>query len=151
MFDRLNKENDGDFGVVVVQPIKEGSVVSLLNEQDGLYDLGLRGLIDGDLVVIRKQNYANVGDIVVALDDENQNTLKTLCFDEDERRYYLHPENEKYDDIQSMIIATKRAKTAVTGILKRHLKQVSAKRKLKFRETETVSLNRSLSRKIRRH
>ena len=99
MFDRLNKENDGDFGVVVVQPIKEGSVVSLLNEQDGLYDLGLRGLIDGDLVVIRKQNYANVGDIVVALDDENQNTLKTLCFDEDERRYYLHPENEKYDDI----------------------------------------------------
>ena len=57
------------------------------------------GIDDGDLVVIRKQNYANVGDIVVALDDENQNTLKTLCFDEDERRYYLHPENEKYDDI----------------------------------------------------
>ena len=50
MFDRLNKENNGDFGVVVVQPINAGPVVDFLNEQDGLYDLYLRGLIDGERV-----------------------------------------------------------------------------------------------------
>lgn len=50
MFDRLNKENGGDFGVVVVQPINAGPVVDFLNEQDGLYDLYLRGLIDGERV-----------------------------------------------------------------------------------------------------
>lgn len=50
MFDRLNKENNGDFGVVVVQPINVGPVVKFLNEQDGLYDLYLRGLMDGKKV-----------------------------------------------------------------------------------------------------
>lgn len=34
------------------------------------------GISEGDLIVIRKQVMANVGDIIVALDDENKNTLK---------------------------------------------------------------------------
>lgn len=34
------------------------------------------GISEGDLIVIRKQVTANVGDIIVALDDENKNTLK---------------------------------------------------------------------------
>ena len=46
MFDRLNKENGGDFGVVLVQPLDMG-LVDMINEQDGLYDLYLRGLQDG--------------------------------------------------------------------------------------------------------
>ncbi len=50
MFDRLNKEAGGDFGVVVVQPINMGPVVDFLNEQDGLYDLYLRGLQNGEKV-----------------------------------------------------------------------------------------------------
>jgi repressor LexA len=37
------------------------------------------GIEEGDLIVIRKQETASVGDIVVALDDENQNTLKTFA------------------------------------------------------------------------
>ena len=51
----------------------------------------------------------------------------------------------KYD------FATKREITAVTGILKRPLKQASVKRKSKCRETETVNLSRSLLRKIKLH
>lgn len=47
MFDRLNKENGGDFGVVVVQPLPCG-LCTKLNEQDGLYSLYLRGLINGE-------------------------------------------------------------------------------------------------------
>ena len=57
------------------------------------------GIDDGDLVVIKKQHQANIGDVVVALDGENQNTLKTHCFDKNKGRYYLHPENDEYDDI----------------------------------------------------
>lgn len=57
------------------------------------------GIEDGDFVVIKKQNYADVGNVVVALDEDSRNTLKTLCFDKDKKRYYLHPENEKYDNI----------------------------------------------------
>ena len=47
------------------------------------------------------------------------------------------------------IIATKRVKTAVTGIPKRHLKQALEKQRLKCRETETVNLNRSWLRRTK--
>ncbi len=47
MFDRLNKENGGDYGVVVVQPLP-GGLIPKLNEQDGLYSLYLRGLLNGE-------------------------------------------------------------------------------------------------------
>ena len=34
------------------------------------------GISEGDLLLIRQQTAAQVGDIIVALDDKNQNTLK---------------------------------------------------------------------------
>lgn len=46
MIDRLNKENGGDYGVVVVQPLPHG-MAEMLNEQEGLYSLYLRGLLNG--------------------------------------------------------------------------------------------------------
>ncbi|MCD8180052.1 MAG: tagaturonate reductase [Firmicutes bacterium] len=46
MFDKLNKECGGDFGVAVVQPLPTGRVAEL-NAQDGLYTLYSRGLING--------------------------------------------------------------------------------------------------------
>lgn len=46
MFDRLNKECGGDFGVVIVQP-RPGDKITRLNNQDGLYTLCLHGLING--------------------------------------------------------------------------------------------------------
>ena len=54
---------------------------------------------DGDLVIIREQEKANLGDIVVALTDEEKNTLKRLCYDHDKESYYLHPENKELNDI----------------------------------------------------
>ena len=54
---------------------------------------------DGDLVIIREQEKANLGDIVVALTDEEKNTLKRLCYDQKKDSYYLHPENKELDDI----------------------------------------------------
>lgn len=52
----------------------------------------------GDLVVIRKQNYANEGDIVVALMDDEA-TLKRYYPEPEHRRIRLHPENSSMADI----------------------------------------------------
>ena len=54
------------------------------------------GIEDGDWVLIRQQNTANVGDIVVAL-VENEVTLKRLACNDGV--YYLHPENKRMKDI----------------------------------------------------
>ena len=54
---------------------------------------------DGDLVIIRQQHTAQVGEIVVALTDEDKNTLKRLLYDDDRQSYYLHPENKDMEDI----------------------------------------------------
>ena len=54
------------------------------------------GIEDGDWVLIRQESTANIGDIVVALVN-NEVTLKRLaCAD---GVYYLHPENKRMKDI----------------------------------------------------
>lgn len=61
---------------------------------DSMKDAGIE---DGDAVIVRSQQNAEPGNIVVAIDDENKNTLKRLLFNGS--RFYLHPENEKYPDL----------------------------------------------------
>lgn len=56
------------------------------------------GINDGDLVLIRQQNTANRGEIVVALVN-NEVTLKRLAYDEEQGCCYLHPENKRMKDI----------------------------------------------------
>ena len=56
------------------------------------------GINSGDMIVIRKQNTASDGDIVVALVD-NESTLKRFFLDTERRCVRLHPENPKYPDI----------------------------------------------------
>ena len=55
------------------------------------------GIDDGDLVLIRKQEEAHSGDIVVAYVEGEGNTLKR--FKRYGRTVFLHPENPKYTDI----------------------------------------------------
>lgn len=62
------------------------------------------GINDGDLVLVRIQNSADVGEIVVALVN-NEVTLKRLAYDETNRIYYLHPENRRMKDIYPENIA----------------------------------------------
>lgn len=52
----------------------KGPLYILRASGDSMVDAGID---DGDYVVIRKTNEAKIGDIVVALDEENKNTLKT--------------------------------------------------------------------------
>jgi tagaturonate reductase len=49
MIDRMNEQGQFNGSVVVVQPIKQG-LVEVLNSQDGLYTLYLRGVQDGKTV-----------------------------------------------------------------------------------------------------
>lgn len=56
------------------------------------------GIDNGDLVLIRQQNYADEGQIVVAL-MEDEATLKRLYPEPKKHRIRLHPENSRMDDI----------------------------------------------------
>ncbi len=55
------------------------------------------GIHDGDYVIVRKQQTANNGDIVVAMTDENEATVKRFFKEEDVVR--LQPENANMDPI----------------------------------------------------
>lgn len=50
------------------------------------------GILNGDNVIVRKQSTANNGEIVVAMTDENEATVKRF-FKEDDH-YRLQPEND---------------------------------------------------------
>lgn len=56
------------------------------------------GIDNGDLVLIRQQNYADEGQIVVAL-MEDEATLKRFYPEPQKYRIRLHPENSRMDDI----------------------------------------------------
>lgn len=56
------------------------------------------GIDNADLVLIRQQNYADEGQIVVAL-MEDEATLKRFYPEPKKHRIRLHPENSRMDDI----------------------------------------------------
>lgn len=51
------------------------------------------GIYDGDIVIVKKQNVAHNGDIVVAMTEDNEVTLKTFYKESDHIR--LQPENDE--------------------------------------------------------
>ncbi|WP_066173247.1 transcriptional repressor LexA [Bacillus marinisedimentorum] len=55
------------------------------------------GIYDGDMVIVRQQSTANNGDIVVAMTDENEATVKRFFKEKDYVR--LQPENSTMDPI----------------------------------------------------
>ena len=55
------------------------------------------GIMNGDSVIVRKQTYAENGDIVIAMTEENEATCKR--FFKEEGYYRLQPENETMEPI----------------------------------------------------
>ena len=55
------------------------------------------GILDDDIVIVKKQKDANNGDIVVAMTDENEVTLKRFYKEKDHIR--LQPENDHLEPI----------------------------------------------------
>lgn len=78
------------------------SVPDIINTSSDTYVLRVRGdsmvdahIVDGDLVVIREQQTAHDGDIVVAQVEENAVTLKR--FFKERNRVRLQPANDEYE------------------------------------------------------
>ena len=65
---------------------------------DSMIDAGIE---ENDLVIVKRQSSAEYGRIIVAIDENNENTLKRFLYDEKKKRPYLHPENKKNKDIYS--------------------------------------------------
>ena len=59
------------------------------------------GIDDGDIVILRKQHTARVGDIVAALVDGAGSTLKRILSDDE--GLYLWAENESWEDEERLI------------------------------------------------
>lgn len=57
------------------------------------------GIDDGDIVVIKKQSAADEGQIVVAMVDDGDCTLKRYFIDRRKKKIRLHPENDDMEDM----------------------------------------------------
>ena len=53
------------------------------------------GIDEGDYILVKQQNTANEGEIVVAMVDGNT-TIKRIHYDNNNKKYVLCPENPKY-------------------------------------------------------
>ena len=81
--------------------LSAGEYFGLIADGESMIDVGINS---GDIVFIRRQETADDGDIVVAMiedefSDEPTATLKRFFRDTENKRYILHPENKRLDDI----------------------------------------------------
>lgn len=67
--------------------VGKGEFFALIAKGSSMEDIGVS---EGDYVIVRKQNTARIGDIVVALYNDGLNNLKKLCYDDEKQRYYLY-------------------------------------------------------------
>ncbi len=91
----FENENIEDYIALPQAIFGKGEFYILKANGDSMKDAGID---DGDWVVIKKQDFANEGDIIVALVD-GANTLKYFFRDEENNCAVLRAANKKYDDI----------------------------------------------------
>lgn len=76
--------------------VGQGKFFILRAKGDSMINIGIE---DGDLVVIRQQNYADEGQVVAALVDDNNATLKRYTIDRKKKKIVLLAENEDFPPI----------------------------------------------------
>lgn len=83
-------ENPDEYFPVPIQLIpKNSEVFTLRVSGESMINAGI---LDNDIVIIERKNTAKNGDIVVAMNDDNEVTLKT--FYQEENYFRLQPEND---------------------------------------------------------
>lgn len=92
---KFAEENIEEYVRLPVALFGSGDFYILRASGDSMINVGIE---DGDLVVIRQQSYADEGQIIVAL-IEDEATLKRYYPEPFMRRIRLHPENENMRDI----------------------------------------------------
>lgn len=93
---KLANENIEAFVRLPMAIFGRGDYFLLHADGDSMIDVGIN---NGDLILVRKQNYATPGQIIVALIDDDEATLKRYYPEADKRRVRLHPENKNMKDI----------------------------------------------------
>ena len=91
----LAQENIDEYFRLPTAFVGKGEFFMLRAKGDSMIDAGID---DGDLVLVRKQDIAPEGQIVVALVGEEA-TLKRYYKMPKTKQYRLHPENGRYGDI----------------------------------------------------
>ena len=112
------KNNEDVIKVPLLGKITAGSPILAIEQPDEFFDLPQalipkngncfvlhvngtsminKGIYDNDYVIVKRQNTANNGDIVVAMTDEDEVTLKTFYKENDHIR--LQPENDTMDPL----------------------------------------------------
>ncbi len=89
------EQNIIEYVKLPVSLVGQGEFFILLAKGESMINAGIN---DGDKVIIRRQNTAEEGQIVVALLEEDA-TLKRFYKDKKNKKFRLHPENENYNDI----------------------------------------------------
>ena len=89
----LAVENIEDTFPVPVEYLENSTTFILKIKGDSMIN---KGIMDGDLVIVKQQNTAKNGDIIVALIDDEA-TVKTFYKEKDHFR--LQPENDSYEPI----------------------------------------------------
>ena len=91
----LTEEDFEEFVALPVALFGEGDFFVLRAHGESMIEVGIE---EGDKVVVKKQDHAKAGDIVVALVG-NETTLKTYYPEPEKQRVRLHPENRTMKDI----------------------------------------------------
>jgi repressor LexA len=87
-------ETVNEFIRIVREPFLKGNLYALKIEGDSMID---EGVFNNDIVIARKQSVADNGDMVVAVIDDNETTLKKFYVEKDKIK--LQPANPKYESI----------------------------------------------------
>ncbi len=88
-------ENVEDYFPLPRSMAKNDDVYLLRVQGDSMIDAGI---FDGDFVIVRRQDHANNGDIVVAMTENNEATVKRFFKEEDHIR--LQPENPNMEPLR---------------------------------------------------
>lgn len=90
----LAVENIEDYLTLPQSMLGKDEMFCLRVQGESMIDIGI---LDGDIVVLRKQDTAENGEIVVAMTPEDEATLKRIYYEKD--RVRLQPENSTMEPI----------------------------------------------------
>lgn len=91
----LAEENIESYITISTKLIGNGNFFILRASGESMINVGIE---DGDLVLVRQQETAQEGQIVVALIDDST-TLKRFYLDDERQQVRLHPENDTMEDM----------------------------------------------------
>ncbi|MDD4527571.1 MAG: transcriptional repressor LexA [Candidatus Margulisbacteria bacterium] len=87
-------ETANEYIKIVREPVLKGNLYALKVEGDSMIN---DGIFSDDIVIAKKQSVADNGDMVVAVIDDNEATLKRFYLEKN--RVKLQPANPKYEPI----------------------------------------------------